>query len=201
MAPPKEFKTVTEFKEFLNLLKDSGTRKATLAAFMSLPNKELDSAELARQAKVPEVEAQGVVTKLRDLGIVRETKPGRFRATRGLALNPALQRQLAALPRREQEDMLRLAFEAQRENLNTVCEFWKESENPSMWLRKWGKERPNLRFGMTHIPVSWAADVFRVMAKFEGELSKVLESKARLLGEKEVAEPVLLVQWLLVPTG
>lgn len=201
MAPPKEFKTVAEFKEFLNLLKDPGTRKATLAAFMSLPNRELASAELARQAKVSEAEMQGVVTKLRNLGIVRETKPGRFRATRGFVLNPALQRQLAALPRREQEDMIRLAFEAQRENLNTVCEFWKESENPSMWLRKWGKERPNLSIGMRHIPVSMAADVFRVMAKFEGELNKVLETHASRLRDKEVVEPVLLVQWLLTPTG
>lgn len=197
----KEFTTLKEFKEFLTLLVEPETRKATLAMLANLPYKELGSAELSRLSKASETKVIGAATTLKNLGLVTEPKPGRFRAVPGFALSADLQRQLAALSMREQEDLIRLHLESQRENLNSVCEFWKMPGNPSGWISKSGRGKPNLSFGITHIPASAAADVSKAMAKFEDELSRLLDSKANQRGDKEVNEPLLLVQWLLVPVG
>ena len=201
MITPKEFKKVSEFKEFLNLLKEPESRKATLTTLKILPNKELSSAELARQAKISEGKAEEVLIKLKGLGLTKETRPKHFRSTRGFKFSPGLQRKLAALPTKEEEEMIHLALEAQRENLNTVYEFWSKHLNLEKWRKEWNDEQPNLSFGMRHIPASMAEDVFRVMARFEADLHRVVERHTRRLGDEEVREPLLLIQWLLAPTS
>ncbi|NHI83387.1 MAG: hypothetical protein EAX81_03695 [Candidatus Thorarchaeota archaeon] len=193
--------SVDEFKEFVGLFGRSGTRKAAIAAMKSLPNKERGSSDIGKMAGVTSADAKKTVTKLKSIGIVHDTPSRRFRASRSIGWTDNLIRQLSTLPLEQQEKLIYYAILAQKESISDTAKFWRTRGNTTKWLNEWGQARPRLSFGMKYIPASMAADVAKVMERFEKDLSATITQKETAMGEGEVDEPLLLLQWLVVPTG
>jgi len=195
-----DFKTVQDFQRYLKLYSDPTLRRAALVAGRNLPFRTQGITDVATKGRTNETAAKDLMTNMVQLGIARETSPGRYRSAKLIGLTPDLQKQIAALPIGQQEQMLLTGFQTQLDNLNMLVEFFRSGQT-AKWLSDFGKARPNLSFGMNNIPASMAGEVQRLMSQFESGLQQALERYHTQLGDKETQEPVMLVQWLLAPIG